>query len=249
MFRGAGRRKTRGDGVMQAAFPVPAFDQRLAFDVAGFGCVGQVFGGVAVHHHFAGDQAQVQSLCRFKQGIDRLRMHTAKHQRRSGAIAQQFLEENIGNFVSMCLVGELVFAREGVGVEPVEQLLAIGTNHPGLRKVDVRIDKARCDQGILVLGDVYVASQCCEQFAGRPDRFDLPVFHHQQTVFEVFIGGLDPDVGGIGNAVQNGGAVGFTGHDNSQCVAWLRREDGSNCLMDSDDALSAQAVCWPKWVL
>jgi len=149
----------------------------------------------------------------------------------------------------MGLVGELVFTREGVGVEPVEQLLAVGTNHPGLRKVDVRIDKPGGDQRILVLGDFNVGGQCCEQFAGRPHGFDLAVVDDQQAVFEILIGSLDPDFGGVGDAVQNGGAIGFTGHGNSQCVAWLRREDGSNCLMVSDEALSAPAMCWPKWVL
>ena len=149
----------------------------------------------------------------------------------------------------MGLVGELVFAWEGVGVEPIKQLLAVGTDHPGLREVDMSIDKAGGDQRILVLGDFNVGAQCAKQFAGRPHGFDLAVVDHQQTVFKIFVGGLDPDVGRVGDAVQNGGAIGFTGHGNSQCVAWLRREDGSNCLMDSDDVLSALAVCWPKWVL
>ena len=146
----------------------------------------------------------------------------------------------------MGLIGELVFAREGVGVEPVEQLLSVSANHPGLREMDMGIDKAGGDQCVFVLGHSNVGGQCAKQFAGRANSLDLAVVDHQQAVCKIFIGGLDPDFGGVGDAVQNGGAIGFTSHGNSQCVAWLRREDGNNCLMDSDDALSALAVCWPK---
>jgi hypothetical protein len=34
LFRGAGRGETRGDRVVQTTLAVPAFDQRLALDVA-----------------------------------------------------------------------------------------------------------------------------------------------------------------------------------------------------------------------
>jgi len=87
LLRGAGRCEARGDGVMQATFAVPAFNQRLALAVAGFGGVCQIIGCVAVHHYLAGDQAQVQALCGFEQGINRLRVHAAKHQGSGGAIA------------------------------------------------------------------------------------------------------------------------------------------------------------------
>ena len=91
LLRGAGRREARGDGIVQAALAMPAFDQCLALAVAGFGGVGQIIRGVAVHHHLAGDQAQVQTLCGLKQGIYRLRVYAAEHQGRGGAVAQQFL--------------------------------------------------------------------------------------------------------------------------------------------------------------
>ena len=87
LLRGAGRREARGDGVMQAALTVPALDQCLAFAVAGFGGIGQIVWGVAVHHHLAGDQTQVQVLCGLKQGIHRLRVYAAEDQGGGSAVA------------------------------------------------------------------------------------------------------------------------------------------------------------------
>ncbi len=62
----AGGGEAWGHGVVQAALAVPALDQRLALGVARFGGVDQVVRGVAVHHHFAGDHAQVKFLGYFK---------------------------------------------------------------------------------------------------------------------------------------------------------------------------------------
>ena len=149
----------------------------------------------------------------------------------------------------MCLVGELVFARERVGVQPVEQLFAVGANHPGLWEMDMGVDKARGNQRIAVEGNVSVGRQRGKQVCGIAQRGDFAVLDHQQAIFKILVGGLDPDFGGVGDAVQNGGAIGFTGHNNSQCVAWLRREDATNCVRGSAPIGSAQAVCWPKWAL
>jgi hypothetical protein len=54
---------------VQAAFAMPAFDQRLALGIAGFGGVGEIVWGVAIHHHLAGDHAQVELLRRFEEGV------------------------------------------------------------------------------------------------------------------------------------------------------------------------------------
>ena len=159
LFRRAGRCEPRGDGVVQAALAVPAFDQRLAFGITGLGSVGQVVRGVAVHHHLAGDQPQVQALGLFEQGIHRFRVHAAEYQCGGGAVAQQFLEEDLRHLVGVGLVGKLLFAREGVGVQPVQQLLAVGTDHAGLREVDVGIDETRGDQCVLVVLDRKVGGQ------------------------------------------------------------------------------------------
>ncbi|MNG19847.1 hypothetical protein D3C84_1040530 [compost metagenome] len=113
------------------------------------------------------------------------------------------------------------------------------------------VDEARGDQCILIVGDLDVGGQAGEQFGGVADGTDLAVFGHQQTIFEVLVGGFDAHHGGVGDAVQDGGAVGFASrrHGNSQFVAyqfdaWLRREAGSSLAIGS-----ARAVCWPKFAL
>ena len=159
LLRGAGRGEARGDGVMQTALAVPAFDQLLALGVAGFCGVCQIVRRIAVHHHFARDQAQVQTLRGFKQCVNGLRVHAAKYQCGGGAITQQFFEEHIGHFLRVGFVCELAFARKGVGVEPVEQLFAVRTNHAGLREVDVGVDKTGGDQGVGVFSDGHVSWQ------------------------------------------------------------------------------------------
>ncbi|MNI33083.1 hypothetical protein D3C73_870110 [compost metagenome] len=246
LFRGAGRCEAWGDRVVQATLAVPALDQRLAFDVAGFGGVGQVVRGVAVHHHLAGDHPQVELLGRFEERVHRLRVHAAEHQRGGGAVAQQFLDENVRDLVGVGLVGELAFAREGVGVEPVQQLLAVGADHAGLRQVDVGVDEAGGDQRILIVGDLDIRRQGRQQFAGVAQGADLAVIHNQQAVFEILVGGFDANDGWVGDAVQDGGAVGFASqrHENSQLEAWLRREAGSSLAIDP-----ALEVCWPKFAL
>jgi hypothetical protein len=155
-----------------------------------------------------------------------LRVHAAEDQRGGGAVAQQFLDENVRDFIGVVLVGELAFAREGVGVEPVQQLLAVGADHAGLRQVDVGVDEAGGDQRILIMGDLDIGRQGRQQFAGVAEGADLAVIDHQQAVFEILVRGFDTHFGGVGDAVQDGGAVGFASqrHVSSQFqVAWLRR--------------------------
>lgn len=136
-------------------------------------------------------------------------MHAAEHQGGGGAVAQQFLDKDIRDFFGVCLVGELAFAREGIGVQPIQQLFAVGTDHAGLRQVDMGVDQAGSDQRILVMGDFDVGGQCGQQVAGMPQGTDLAVVDHQQAVFEILIGGFDPYDGRVGEAVQDGSTVGF----------------------------------------
>ena len=102
-----------------------------------------------------------------------------------------------------------------------EQLLAEGTDHAGLRQMDVGIDEARCDQRILIMGDLDIGRQCWQQVTGMAERADLAVIDHQQAVFEILVRGFDTHLGGVGDAVQNGGTVGFASqrHGSSQLEA------------------------------
>ncbi|MOA12172.1 hypothetical protein D3C78_1321450 [compost metagenome] len=85
--RGAGGRKAWRNGVTQPLFAVPALNQRSRLAVALFRAFQQGFRRMAIHHHLTGNQAHVQRRRLAEQRFNRLRMHGAKYQRRSGAVA------------------------------------------------------------------------------------------------------------------------------------------------------------------
>ncbi|MNV71273.1 hypothetical protein D3C71_1642820 [compost metagenome] len=108
------------------------------------------------------------------------------------------------------------------------------------------VDETGGDQRVLIMGDFNVSRQGRQQFAGVAKGADFAVIDHQQTVFEILVRGFDTHFGRVGDAVQDGGAVGFASqrHENSQLEAWLRREAGSSLAIDP-----ALEVCWPKFAL
>ena len=59
------------------------------------------------------------------------------------------------------------------------------------------------------MGDVDIGGQARQQVAGVAKGADLAVIDHQQAVLEIFVGGIDPNNGRVGDAVQDGGTVGF----------------------------------------
>ncbi|MNO91496.1 hypothetical protein D3C76_830420 [compost metagenome] len=148
-------------------------------------------------------------------------MHAAEHQGGGGAVAQQFLEEDLRHLVGVALVGELLFAGEGVGVQPVQQLFAVGADHAGLREVDVGVDEARGDQRVLVMLDRDIGVQGRQQFGGVAYGADAAVVDYQQAVLEVLMGSLQAHLGRVGDAVQDGGTVGFAGNGHNTLVKWL----------------------------
>ncbi|RMS18337.1 hypothetical protein ALP75_201291 [Pseudomonas syringae pv. actinidiae] len=188
---------------------MPAFDQRLAVGVAGFWRIDQIIRCVAVHHHLASDHAQIKRLRRTEKRLHRFFVHAAEHQRRGGAVAQQFLDEDVRHLGRMLGVGELAFAGEGVGVQPVQQLLTIRADHAGLRQVNVRVDEAWRDQRVLILDQLHVTAQAAQQVGGMAQRNDLAILDQQQAVGEIFIRRFNCHFSRVGNAVNDGGAVGL----------------------------------------
>ena len=63
------------------------------------------------------------------------------------------------------------------------------------------VDKARGDQGILVMLNLDVSRQGRQQVAGIAQGADLAVVDQQQAVFEILIGGFDAYFGRVGDAV------------------------------------------------
>lgn len=100
------RREAWGDRVLQAPVAVPALDQRAALGVAAGRGIAQRRRRVAVHQHFAGDHPQAALLRGLEECLGGYRMDRAEHQRGSGAVAQQFVEEQLGLGGGVAGIGE-----------------------------------------------------------------------------------------------------------------------------------------------
>ena len=148
------------DRVVQAAAPIPFFDQGRGIAVPAVRGVAQVLRAVAVHQYFARDHAQVARLGLREESVDRTRMHGAEYQRSGGAVAHQFVEKEAGDLRGVLRVGKKTLGRKRVIVEPIEQLRGIGRDHVGLWIVDVRVDETRHQQMARVVHDLHVRRQC-----------------------------------------------------------------------------------------
>ena len=58
-----------------------------------------------------------------------------------------------------CRISKGLFGDEGVFVEPVEQLVPLRADNPGLHIVDVGIDETGRDQASRMVGDVGIGRQ------------------------------------------------------------------------------------------
>ena len=110
----------------------------------------------------------------------------------------------------MSWISELFLAGKGVGIQPIQQLFSIGTDHAGLWQMDVHVDEAGSNQRVRVFGNIDIGTELSQQVRGMPKGDNFAIFDHQQTVFEILIGRLDHHhLGRIGDAVQDGSTVGF----------------------------------------
>ncbi|MOA05172.1 hypothetical protein D3C78_1247610 [compost metagenome] len=96
------------------------------------------------------------------------------------------------------------------------------------------VDEAGDDQCVGIL-DHFHAAHAGQQVGGMADLGDLAILDDQQAVLEVFIGVLGADLGGVGDAVQNGGAIGFDvgchGHSRYKRMGYAsaaRRDSGTS---------------------
>ncbi len=181
LFRRRCRGKTRSDRIGQPSALVPAFDERLRLVVAALSRVPQPLRRIAVHHHLARRHAQTALLGAGEKRVHRLRMDGAVDRRRRGAVAQALIEKMLGYRARIVRVREFQLRREGVAVQPVEKLLAIGGDHLALRIVDMAVDEARHDQvgRVVIDGD---AGMFRQHVGRRPGLDDGPVFHHHRAV-------------------------------------------------------------------
>ena len=122
---------------------------------------------------------------RFKQRVDRLRMHGAEHQRGRGAVLQQLLHKKLRNFLRIGRIGKLHFSRKGIGVEPFQQLFAVSADHLGLRKMNMGVDKARNNQLVWIMRDLHAGQQMRLSALPVAEPCDFAVLGNQQAVFDI----------------------------------------------------------------
>ncbi len=169
---GRGHGETRRDRIIEAPATLPALDQRFALVVAPLCGVHERLRRVAVHHHLAGDHARAAVLGCGEERIDRLRMDRAIDHRGRGAGTEQFVEKEFSDPGAMRGIGEFLLLDEGIVVEPVEQLRAVGADHLGLGIMDMRVDETRRDEGAGVIVDERVLRRTGENLARSADRLD-----------------------------------------------------------------------------
>jgi hypothetical protein len=125
----AGGRKAHRHRIAAAAAAVPALDEVDAVALGLRHVVAQAVGRVAVHQHLAGDERMPRCRGGGEQRLGRGLVHRGEHHRRGGAVGQQRVEEALGAGGGHRRVGIGALGREGVGVEPVEQLGAVAGHH------------------------------------------------------------------------------------------------------------------------
>ncbi len=87
------------------------------------------------------------------------------------------------------------------------------------------VDETRSDQRVRVFDNLGAGRQGWQQFGGVADARDLAVLDDQQAVLEVFMGLLDAHFARVGEAVEQGGTVGFGawhGDSRNRCMRVMR---------------------------
>ncbi len=138
--------EARRDGVFEPPAPAPALNQRLALVVAALRRIGERYGRVAIHHHLAGDHARAAPFALGEERVDRLGVDGAIDARRRRALAEQLVEEEARHRLAVAEIGEFLLLDEGVFLQPIEKLRAVGADDAGLGIMDVRVDEAGHDE-------------------------------------------------------------------------------------------------------
>ena len=140
---GGGDREAHRDRVPQppAPAPVPAREERLAVARPRDRVVADRLGGVAVHHRLSADDRVAPP---FGRGEERVRcggVHGREDDRGGRPVLHQPVEEHFGGGVRVAGGGVAAFFPVGEAVQPVEEVLPRGREHPVLREVDVGVDE------------------------------------------------------------------------------------------------------------
>ena len=177
----AGRREAHRHRIGQPAALVPAADQVAAVALGARHVVAQAVGRVAVHQHLAGDQAHAAAVRAGQQRLGRADMHRREHHRAGAAVRQQRVEEQLGPGGGHRRIGVAHLGREGVGLQPVEQLGAVAGDDVELRAVHMGVDEAGHQQPAALVLD-RPDRGVRREGRGRLDTGDAPGLDQQPVV-------------------------------------------------------------------
>ena len=102
--------------------------------------------------------------------------------RGGGAIAKKLVAEHARGGARKFLVGERFLSRIGVAIQPIQQLRTLGSDDSGLHEMDMRIDEARRDQAIAVVGNDGIRRQIRFQRVVAAGGDDLAVVNDDKPV-------------------------------------------------------------------
>ena len=120
-------------------------------------------------------------------------MHAGEDHGRRRSVAQQFIEEEASHFTGMRRVAKALLGRKCVALQPLEQLLAVGSDDVRLRIMDVGIDEAWSNESAAAVDSHGIARQIV--FYRRPCNglLDLSLADQQCAVVEIDVGAFAGD--------------------------------------------------------
>ena len=112
-------------------------------------------------------------------------MQRAEHQRGGGAIAHQLVNEKFGDLFRVGFIGKLALHREGIGGQPLQQLLAKGADHLRLRIMHMGIDKTGQQQLAAQVSVAFVRVKILLALLPGHVRQNVTILNKQQPVLKV----------------------------------------------------------------
>ncbi len=151
LFRGGSGGEAGGEGVAQTVSTMPALDQVPAIPFRIGRRVLEIVRAVPIHHHLAAKHAQTAPGGGLEKGVSGTGMDRGEHGSGGGAVGQEPIQHKFGAPFRHLRIGKLGLRREGVVVEPVQQLATKGGDDSGLGVMEVGIHQSGENQPPLVI--------------------------------------------------------------------------------------------------
>ena len=142
LFGAGGNGETRRDGHHLAALAMPFLDDCLGIVIARLRRIEQGRRRIAIHHHLAGDHAEIAPVAFAEKRLGGALVNGAIGHGAGCAMAHKLVEKGRGDARRVNRINKFLLLDECIGVEPFEQSRRIGADHLHLRKVQMGVDEA-----------------------------------------------------------------------------------------------------------